>query len=109
MHYSHLTREQRSQISALKSIGMSHRSIALQLGVASTTIDREIRRNGYRQRGFKDQRSHEQAVARRKKARSKRMKLTPDLASQIGDKLTLYWSPEQISGWLRKKSVFIRT
>ncbi|MBM3894359.1 helix-turn-helix domain-containing protein [Candidatus Dependentiae bacterium] len=45
MHYSHLTRDQRFQIFAYKSTGMSSRSIGLRIHVASSRVSREIKRN----------------------------------------------------------------
>lgn len=102
MHYAHLTRDQRSQIFAYKSTGMSNRSVATRLKVASTTIDREIKRNGLRYRGFREEQPHERAVYRRKSARSKPVKLLPGLVSIIIEQVKLFHSPEQISGRLKR-------
>ena len=102
MHYSHLTQDQRSQIFAYKSIGMSNRSVAARLNVASTTIDREIKRNGLKHRSFRSEQPHEKAIQRRKKARSKPMKLHPELVCSITDRLKEFDSPEQISGRLKR-------
>ncbi len=105
MHYSHLTQDQRSQISAYKSMGLSHRTIALKLEVASTTIDREIKRNGYRIGGLKEERAHQRALNRRREARSKPTKLTIDVIKIIEEKIRFFVSPIQISGWLKLRSI----
>jgi IS30 family transposase len=102
MHYSHLTRDQRSQIFAYKSTGMSNRSIALRLNVASTTIDREIKRNGLNHRSFRSEQPHERAILRRKKARSIPIKLDSELVCAITERLKEFDSPEQISGRLKR-------
>lgn len=109
MHYSHLTRDQRSQIFAYKSTGMSNRSIGLRINVAATTVGREIKRNGLRYRGFKEEQPHERAVRRRKNARSKPVKLLPELVSIITERLKLFHSPEQISGRLKRAGTYIST
>jgi transposase, IS30 family len=100
-YYSQLTYANRCQIHALKAIDMSNRAIALDLGVSSRTIDRELKRNqggcGYR---------HKQAQAfadeRRFARKGIAVKMTPALVAVIEDKLTNeQWSPEQISGRLK--------
>ncbi len=102
MRYFHLTQDQRSQIFAYKSTGMSNRSIAIHLNVASTTIDREIKRNGLKHHNFKNEQPHQRAIQRRKAARSKPIKLHSELLLTITEQLKKLDSPEQISGRLKR-------
>lgn len=100
--YKQLTYEQRCQIHALKTRGSSNRQIAVQLGVHSTTIDREIARNTGG-RGYRYKQAQGKSQQRRKEAR-RPVKMTVDLIATIEEKLTQYqWSPEQISGWLKRE------
>jgi len=86
---------------------MSNRSIALKLNVASTTIDREIKRNGCTIRGFKSERPHEKAVERRRAARSKPNVLTGAVLEYVTERLRCYDSPVQISGRLKLRGIHV--
>ena len=103
MGYHHLTRDQRCQIQTLKDSGKSTRSIATQLNVHRSTIYREFERNSGGQ-GYSFTQAHKLALNRKLHTRSNSLKLTPELISIIEEKLRLQWSPEQISGWLRKNN-----
>jgi IS30 family transposase len=96
-----LTLAEREEISRALAEGQSIRSIAAQLGRASSTVSREIRRNGgpsvYRA-------SEADSAAWTRALRPKCCKLAADraLAKVVTDKLRLSWSPEQIAGWLKQ-------
>jgi transposase, IS30 family len=101
--YKQLTYDNRCQIYTLKSTKMSHRQIALQLDVSSSTIDREVRRNkggnGYR---FKQ--ADRLSRARRHAAKAKPVKMTASLIAEIeGYLIERQWSPEQICGVLQRR------
>ena len=100
MSYKHLTREQRSQIQALKSLKHSQSDIAKAVGVDASTICRELQRNtGLR--GYHYQQAHRQAISRRLAASSAPKKMTKEVISFIEEKISQeQWSPEQISGVL---------
>ncbi len=98
--YHHLTRDQRCQLHALKGSGESTENIAVTLGVHRSTLYRELRRNKGR-KGYRYQQAHEKA-SERKKSIANKLKMTPKLIAVIEGKLRLQWSPEQISGWLRR-------
>ena len=95
-----LSLAEREEISRATAAGESMRSVAVRLGRAPSTISREIKRNGgldvYRAS------SADQAAWDRAK-RPKRCKLVENraLARIISDKLRLFWSPQQIDGWLK--------
>lgn len=99
-YYHHLTQEQRCQIAALKTIGMSNRAIARTLKVASTTIDREISRNAGSATSseFYYTIAHKRAVSRRKAASARPRKLSPALISRLNAGIRQEYSPDQLAG-----------
>ena len=94
--------EEREEISRGIAAGRSIRRIAQDLGRAPSTISREIKRNGgcsaYRA-SEADTRAWERAL------RPKPCRLTrhAGLRWRVAQKLSLQWSPEQISGWLKRQ------
>lgn len=96
--YPHLTYEQRCQIYALNKSGKSSRSIGQILGIHHSRVCRELRRNkglrGYRYK-------QAQRLSEVRKIRDN-PKMTLELTSLIKEKLQLQWSPQQISGWLKR-------
>jgi len=97
--YTQLTREQRYQIYALKKAGHSQARIAALLEVHKTTISRELKRN-HGQRGYRPNQAHQLAQQRRRE--KPRRRIEPETWVLIESRLRLEWSPEQISGWLRR-------
>ena len=96
--YRHLTYEQRCQIYCYLKSGMSYRLIAKHLGVHHSTIYREVSRN-QGSRGYRYDQAHRLSHSRRC---SGRKKLSGGLLSIVKCKLAEQWSPEQITGWMRK-------
>src|SRR5246127_302716 len=94
--------EEREEISRGIAAGRSMRRIAQGLRRSPSTVSREIRRNGgcraYRA-GEADRRARQRAL------RPKRCRLTRHarLRWRVAQKLALQWSPEQISGWLKRQ------
>lgn len=101
--YHHLTQDQRCQIAVLKKRGESNAKIAKELGVDPSCISRELKRNKGR-RGYRYKQANAKARERRLVANQKNRKMTDALIQLIESKLLLDWSPEQISGWLKKNS-----
>ena len=99
--YKQLTYEQRCQISALNKIGMSQNKIAKQLNVSQSTLSREFARNTGK-RGYRFNQAQQTAIKRRIEA-CKTIKMTPTVITSINEKIEEKWSPEQISGWLKKE------
>lgn len=97
--YKHLTHDQRCQIYTLKERGDSLAEIARILGVHRSTITRELQRNGGT-RGYHYENADQQAQGRRRQSHC--LKMTPEMILTIEEKLRMDWSPEQISGWLKK-------
>lgn len=98
--YSHLVRDQRSQIYALKSNGTAQQDIAARLGVSPSTISRELRRNRG-ERGYRFQQADNFAIERRHAASKNPKRMTPGVVKIIEEKILEKWSPEQISGRLK--------
>ena len=92
---------EREEISQGLSIKQTFRAIARQLQRAPSTISREVRRNGGRaayRATSADQATWDKAL------RPKKCKLAchPWLVHAVSIKLQRKWSPEQISGWLKR-------
>ena len=99
MKYKRLTREQRYQISALRSAGHYQHQIASIVGVHQSTICRELRRHVGARGIYAPLQAHQQAVKHRR-AKSQ-PSITSDTWRQIESLLRQQWSPEQISGRLK--------
>jgi len=102
MGYSQLTWEQRYQIKALLDIECTQTEIAQTLGVNKSTISRELRRNRG-QRGYRPKQAHETAMERR--SQKDLTTINSETWQQVEEKLQMDWSPEQISGWLKKNQL----
>jgi len=94
--------EEREEISRGIVAGRSIRRIAATLGRAPSSVSREVMRNGgcsaYRA-SEADTRAWERAL----RPKPCRLATHPELRWRVAQKLALQWSPEQISGWLRRK------
>lgn len=98
--YKQLTPEQRYQISALKRMGHSPTEIAKELEVHKSTISRELSRNAG-ERGYRPKQAAEKASQRRANA-PRPERILKETWKVVEEKLRQDWSPEQISGWLKK-------
>ena len=103
-HYHHLTRDQRCQIYALKTTGMSQKKIAKRLKVDTSTICRELKRNQGK-KGYRFQQADKLASNRRSTASRRPICMTPENIEIINAKLSEGWSPEQISGRLKLEGI----
>lgn len=101
MSYNQLAESQRYQIDVLMRIGKSQRETARILRVSSSTISRELKRNG--RDGDYCPVSAQQASDRRRRKAAKARKLTPTVTASIERLLRRDWSPELISGRLRSE------
>ena len=96
-----LTLSEREEISRGIASHLSLRTIAAQLGRSPSTVSREINRNG----GLEHYRANQADKATWDRAhRPKPCKLagSPLLRGIVARKLKSNWSPEQISGWLKR-------
>ena len=97
-----LTLAEREEISRGVAAGRSLRSIAASLCRASSTVSREIIRNGGRQ-GYRASKADEAAWDRARRPKTCRLMRNSALARIVAEKLQLEWSPEQIAGWLKRR------
>jgi len=103
MSYQQLTILDRYQISAMEQVGHSQSIIAETVGCDKSTISRELSRNKG-QRGYRPKQAQEKTEKRREEAI--RFPRFTDLIHDMVVILVLEkWSPEQISGWLKKEVV----
>jgi IS30 family transposase len=99
--YHHLTYDQRCQIQTLKERGDCINEIAKALKIHRSTIYREITRNS-RDGNYEYHQANKKSSDRRYAASSQKTKMTSELIAIIEEKLKLQWSPEQISGRLKR-------
>ncbi len=97
-----LTRGEREEIRAGIERGESDGEIADRLGRHRSTVWREIRANGGREK-YRAFRAHDRAAVRARRCRPMWWETRPELWELVEEKLELWWSPQQISRWLRKQ------
>ena len=97
--YHQLTQAQRYQIYALRKTEHTLAEIADMIGVHKSSVSRELKRN-QGQRGYRPQQAHELAADRRQKAVPR---ITGEVWDIVESLLRQEWSPEQISGRLKKE------
>ena len=101
MTYKQLTPEERYQIRALLKAEKDKGEIAVILDRHPSTIGREIKRNSGA-RGYRPKQAQEKALERRRNA-PKAIKFTDEVKGYVHEKLSIQWSPEQISGRMKKE------
>jgi IS30 family transposase len=97
-----LSWEDREEISRGIAAGKSMRVIALSVGRAASTVSREIARNGG-VRHYRASNADEAAWHRARRPKPCRLTIMPRLRRVVAAKLRMKWSPEQISGWLKRE------
>jgi transposase, IS30 family len=97
MSYRQLTQEQRYQLYALKQVEQTNKTISEILGVAASTISREIKRNSGK-RGYRPKQADQKAGARKHGVRKR---IGAEVWAEVIQSLNKDWSPEQISGRLK--------
>lgn len=98
----HLRLSDREEISRGIAVGLSIREIANRLQRAPSTISREIRRNGGRER-YRASTADQSAWDRALRPKPCKLAQHERLRRIVADKLSLTWSPEQIAGWLKRE------
>jgi IS30 family transposase len=97
-----LSLKQREEISRALVRGLSARTIARRLGMAPSTVSREIARNGGREK-YRAAHADERAWANAKRPKRPLLTIRRALRTIVAAKLRDDWSPEQIAGWLAAK------
>lgn len=94
--------EEREEISRGIAAGRSIRRIAARLGRAASTVSREVGRHGGRS-AYRASEADSDAWDRALRPKPCRLAAYPELRWRVAQKLALQWSPEQISGWLKRE------
>ena len=97
-----LALNEREEISRGIAAGRSIRRIAAGLGRSPSTVSREVRRHGGRS-AYRATEADERAWERALRPKPCRLASHPELRWRVAQKLALDWSPEQISGWLKRE------
>jgi len=102
-NYNRLTLQHRYQIQALKETNLSVRATASILKVSPSTISRELKRNKGK---YHAEKAESQRFERRRHVHPP-LKLVGAIEKEVIELLKLQWSPEQISGRLRREKTKI--
>ena len=98
-HYSQLTLEKRYGIYSLLKTGLTQSKIAEVIGIHKSTVSRELKRN----RGGRDYRPKQaDAFAKDRRQTKVRPRIDGSTWVFIERLICKEWSPEQISGWMKK-------
>ena len=98
----YLTGRERVQIADLLRLGCSMRQIGQQLGRHPSTISRELRRHRDSSGNYLPRTADHDAHRQRARPKIPRLVANVQLRLIVQRKLSRCWSPEEISGWLRK-------
>ncbi|GAA1580696.1 IS30-like element ISCfr4 family transposase [Actinomadura kijaniata] len=97
----HLNAVEREEISRGIAAGLSARAIGRLLERPASTISREIHRNGGRA-AYRACEADTAAQLRARRPKQAKLASRPKLRALVEQCLDQRWSPEQISGWLRR-------
>lgn len=105
--YHQLTSQQRSQIFAYLQDGIARKIICERVGISQSTLCRELKRNSGKYGRYTWQLAHQKAMERRERICVNRRtpKWIVDKALRLLKEKD--WSPEQISGHLRREDITI--
>jgi IS30 family transposase len=98
----HLSLVEREEISRGIAAGLSARSIAGRLDRPSSTVSREIGRNGGRD-AYRALAADAAAFDRARRPKVSKLAANAELAGVVAAKLDDDWSPQQIAQWLRRE------
>jgi IS30 family transposase len=102
--FRHLTQKDREQIDVLVREGYTLQKIAEEIGCDTSTISRELQRNiSEKHKKYVASIAQTKAINRKSYCVKKSKFDNPILVSYIKSKLKESWSPEQISGRLKKE------
>lgn len=102
--YKQLGIKERERIMVLNSLEWSHGQIALDIGRSKSTVTRELKRNRAPGDGlYSSWDATRRSRARKQKAGQRERLKNSVLRFYVSEKLEIGWTPETISGWLRRK------
>jgi transposase, IS30 family len=98
----YLSLRERLQIADLLRLNYPMRRIAVELGRSPSTIKRELDRHRDEQGRYLPQSADHTARVQRRRPRQHKLIASPALRTLVQRKLNRCWSPDEISGWLRR-------
>jgi transposase, IS30 family len=98
----YLSLHERLQVADLLRLGCSMRRIAAELGRSPSTIKRELDRHRDERGRYLPQTADHAARVQRRRPREPKLAASPWLRKLVQRKLNRCWSPDEISGWLRR-------
>ena len=98
----YLSLPERLKIADLLGFGWSLRKIAAELGRSPSTIKRELDRHRDDQGRYLPHSADHTARQQRRRPRADKLAADDRLRQLVQRKLNRYWSPDEISGWLRR-------
>ncbi len=102
---SHITLEQRYEIQAMVNNEYSQKEIAIALGKSESAISRELKRNKDRRSGKYIASTAQIKYDKRQKEKPKHKRFTLEMQKTVEKLLRRKYSPEQITGRLKKKGL----
>jgi len=99
----YLSQDDRIEIADGLARGEPVREIAARIGKSYQSLYREIARNRRPDGRYQPWHAHSQAYLRRRRPKPRRLAVEADLRQAVAGKLTVRWSPAQISRWLRRR------
>jgi len=97
-----LSTAEREEISRGLSAGLSLSQIADLMGRSTSTVSREVHRNGGRSE-YRANLADQRAWTQSKRPKKCSLALNEALRVAVASKLRLDWSPEQVAGWLKRQ------
>jgi len=95
-----LTMVEREEISRGLAAQHSCHAIARRIGKAPSSVSREVARNGGRV-GYRATEAEHAALRRGRRPKASKLARCPQLLAEVEAKLSLRWSPQQISAFLK--------
>src|SRR6202165_936542 len=97
-----LTAVEREEISRGLAAQQSCHAIAKQIRRAHSSVSREVARNGGRV-GYRAAEAEQAALRRSRRPKASKLALYPRLRAEVESRLSLRWSPQQISAFLKEE------
>lgn len=98
----YLQSRERLQIADLLELGHSMRAVARELGRHASTIKRELDRHRDVEGRYLPRTADHDARAQRARPKTHKLATNPRLRGLVQRKLNRCWSPDEISGWMKK-------
>ena len=97
----YLSVAEREEIAVGLAAGESQAVIAARLGRSPSTVSREVRRNSRGRKAYRALAAQGQAQHRARRPKTAKLAGNAELRGLVAAKLEEFWSPEQVSMWLK--------